>query len=69
LGYFANHQVLAGDTQARYDRCQACPRGTFGIATGANNASEGCGNCTSGKYSDVTGISNAHTCKGCPQGK
>jgi hypothetical protein len=69
LGYFANHQVLAGETQPRYDRCEACPRGTFGIATGANNASEGCSNCTSGTYSEVTGISNANLCKGCPQGK
>jgi hypothetical protein len=69
LGYFANHQVLAGDTQARYDRCQACPRGTFGIATGANNASEGCSNCTSGTYSEVAGIKNANLCKGCPKGK
>jgi len=69
LGYFANHQVLAGETQPRYDRCEACPRGTFGIATGANNASEGCSNCTSGKYSEVTGISKANLCKGCPQGK
>ena len=69
MGYFANHQVLAKATQARYDRCQACPRGTFGIATGANNASEGCSNCTSGTYSEVTGINNANLCKGCPQGK
>jgi hypothetical protein len=69
MGYFANHQVLDGDTQARYDRCQACPRGTFGIATGANNASEGCSNCISGTYSEVTGIDNGNLCKGCPQGK
>jgi hypothetical protein len=68
-GYFANHQLVAGETQAKYDRCQACPRGTFGMATRANNASEGCSNCTSGKYSEVTGISNADACKECPRGE
>jgi hypothetical protein len=69
LGFFANHQLLDGENKTRYDRCQACPRGTFGIATRANNASEGCSNCTSGTYSDKTGIPNADLCKGCPKGK
>jgi len=60
-GYFANHQ--------RLDRCEACPKGTFGIANGANNASEGCGNCTSGTYSEVEALTNGDKCKGCPKGK
>ena len=61
-GYFANQQLL-------YDRCEACPRGLYGIATRANNASEGCSKCTSGTYSDETGIAHANLCKGCPKGK
>jgi hypothetical protein len=69
LGYFANHQLLAGETQAKYDRCEACPKGTFGIANGANNASEGCGDCTSGTYSEVEALTNGDKCKGCPKGK
>ena len=68
FGFFANHQSSqTGDII--YDRCQSCPRGTYGIATAATNVSSGCDNCTRGKYSDNEGLSNAEMCKECPKGK
>jgi hypothetical protein len=67
-GFFANHQA-SQTGEIIYDRCQSCPRGTYGIATAATNVSSGCDSCASGKYSDGEGISDAGQCKGCPKGK
>jgi predicted outer membrane repeat protein len=67
LGYFARQNNSKGIL--RYDRCQSCPRGTFGVATKAINLLEGCDNCTSGTYSEVEAVDAANKCKGCPKGK
>ena len=67
IGYFAVTK-LSLDGILRYDRCESCSRGTYGIQKKAKTFTEGCNNCTSGTYSDVEALTRADECKGCPKG-
>ena len=63
------HAYTSGDGAVWYDRCEACVRGRFGTLDGATNPSDGCTNCTSGRYSADMGVGTASLCKGCQQGR
>ena len=68
LGYFAN-TIESNDKKLRFDRCESCPRGTFGAQLKATRLEKGCQNCTRGKYSELEAVNTENKCKGCPQGK
>jgi len=52
----------------RLDGCVKCPRGKYGSAPGQTN-SMCSGSCPTGRYSDVTGITDVSQCKLCPTGR
>jgi hypothetical protein len=70
-GYFTNNQNSTDDV-VRRNRCQECPRGTYGNQT-KQETKEECKSCEAGRYSDVEAVPKRTTdeviCKACVAGR